>query len=495
LERLLRDSGVRVIIRELQNAPQLLQAWDLIEPAEGGYCFRVELLRQWLVKNKPLRRVQEELGRTEPVAESLYQAAVSLYRSRQLEQAIEPLRQAINLNPNHLQANELLVDILVAQGELTEARQFLESLYQYYPVAARPRLIQVVSLQAEKAGTLDEQLDLYNWLLKLEENQPDPALLNKIEQLTSLTQVRVIWYKQALEALQTRELENGKELLAKVVSIDPDYREAAFLLMNVSHINLRRLSPLNPLDYLRLLWWWFITPQQFKVHQEIFGKKHLYQLGVWLSITLFWLPLFLPTLALGLGLLPRTETAWSAITYLRLSGGMALVWFLESFLGSVVESFSVAVAGVVAARVAGAVAFVVVGVVAGVVAIVVVLGVAGGVVGGWTVVLAGGVAGGLVHAFVNRETAGDVVFSMVGLILLTMLPLAFVVACGVAGGQWGGLIFVGAFVIALRTVNESNDSLETGRPSWRARGALVVLLLAHAFIIWFSFLGGWQVFA
>jgi branched-chain amino acid transport system substrate-binding protein len=105
LERLLRDSGVRVIIRDLQNAPQLLQAWDLIEPAEGGYCFRVELLRQWLVKNKPLRWVQEELSRTEPVAESLYQAAVALSRSGQLEQAVGPLCQAINLNPNHLPAN------------------------------------------------------------------------------------------------------------------------------------------------------------------------------------------------------------------------------------------------------------------------------------------------------------------------------------------------------------------------------------------------------
>ncbi|MEN8215530.1 MAG: substrate-binding domain-containing protein [Pseudomonadota bacterium] len=32
LEHLLYESGVRVVIRELQNAPQLLQDWDLIEP-------------------------------------------------------------------------------------------------------------------------------------------------------------------------------------------------------------------------------------------------------------------------------------------------------------------------------------------------------------------------------------------------------------------------------------------------------------------------------
>lgn len=76
LEGMLRGSGVRVLIRELQNAPQLLKEWDILEPADGGYRFRVELLRRWIVEHKPLIRVQEELDHVEPVAESLYQAAL-----------------------------------------------------------------------------------------------------------------------------------------------------------------------------------------------------------------------------------------------------------------------------------------------------------------------------------------------------------------------------------------------------------------------------------
>jgi hypothetical protein len=52
LEKRLHESG----IRELQNALHLLQEWDLLEPADnGGYRFRVELLRRWITKNKPLR--------------------------------------------------------------------------------------------------------------------------------------------------------------------------------------------------------------------------------------------------------------------------------------------------------------------------------------------------------------------------------------------------------------------------------------------------------
>ncbi len=72
LERLLHDSGVRIVIRELQDAPRLLQEWDLIEPADGGYRFRVELLRRWLAEYKPLRRVQEELDRVDLVIGSFY---------------------------------------------------------------------------------------------------------------------------------------------------------------------------------------------------------------------------------------------------------------------------------------------------------------------------------------------------------------------------------------------------------------------------------------
>ncbi|KHD09621.1 hypothetical protein PN36_33700 [Candidatus Thiomargarita nelsonii] len=50
---------------------------------------------------------------------------------------------------------------------------------------------------------------------------------------------------------------------------------------------------------------------------------------------------------------------------------------------------------------------------------------------------------------------------------------------GVAGG--------GAIVV--------KNSLKTGTPSLLARLAFLLLLAAHLFLIWFSFLGGWRLFA
>ncbi|MEM0922410.1 MAG: hypothetical protein AAGI13_05155, partial [Pseudomonadota bacterium] len=120
LEDRLHEAGVRVVIRDLQEAPAKLQDWDILEPSGEDLQFRVELLRRWLVTYKPLHRVQEVLNHLEPVAQSLYDAALGLYRSQNLDGAVAPLLQAVGLNPNHLGANQLLADVLISQQQLPE---------------------------------------------------------------------------------------------------------------------------------------------------------------------------------------------------------------------------------------------------------------------------------------------------------------------------------------------------------------------------------------
>jgi len=200
LERLLHDSGVRVLIRELQSAPDLLQKWDLIEPTDGGYRFRVELLRRWIAEQKPLSRVQEELDYIEPVAENLYQAALGLYQGRQLEGAVDLLRRAIALNPNHVRANQLLADILLAQGDTGEAVEFLQRLYEYQPAAARPRLVQALLAQAQEAATEDEQLHFYEQVLDLDAVQPEAAAGK-----------RRVWKRRGDSALESGDLDAALE--------------------------------------------------------------------------------------------------------------------------------------------------------------------------------------------------------------------------------------------------------------------------------------------
>ena len=171
LEKLLQESGVRILVGELQDAPRLLQEWDLIQPDEDGYRFRTELLRRWIAERKPLNRVQEELDQIEPVAENLFQAAYTMFQGKNFEEATPLLRQAIGLNPNHTRATEVLSQILLAEGDVDAALVLLRSLYQYNPAAARPRLIQALLTQTKGTQGGEELRVLYEEILEIDPQQ------------------------------------------------------------------------------------------------------------------------------------------------------------------------------------------------------------------------------------------------------------------------------------------------------------------------------------
>jgi len=224
LERILRDGGVRIIIRELQNAPQLLQDWDLLEPADGGYVFRVELLRQWIENNRPLKRVQQEMDRVQPLAENLYNAASSYYEDGDLKEAETTLRQALRANPNHIRANELLAELLISQDRLGEARDLLEKLLENAPSSARPRLIQVYLTQAGQAAEEKTRLELFEKVLGLDNSQPEArAGLDKINQLAQEEKELVYRFVEGRQALQRGEWTKARESLLWVVQTRPEY--------------------------------------------------------------------------------------------------------------------------------------------------------------------------------------------------------------------------------------------------------------------------------
>ncbi len=516
LERLLHESGVRVVIRELQNAPQLLQDWELIEPADGGYRFRVELLRCWIAENKPLRRVQEELDRIEPVAESFYQAALGLYRGGQLDQAIVSLRQAVSLNPNHVGANQLLADILLVQGQVVEALQLLEPLYKYQPTAARPRLVQVYLALAQVVEGYDEQLAFYEHVLELDPTQPEAAVGRQ-------------------RILATRE--------------------------KTPHLSAR-----NPLDNLRLLWWVLVTPQRLRAYRLVFGEREVRVVGSWLFSTLIWLPFFVLTLALGLRLLPCMGDAFLPRTpFLVLTLWVILIcWALLGYrfrmynlldlksivertvarhLESIVErivarGFSETPASSIMAWVLGFAALLSAGVILWIAILILILFLAT-MSGTFISIVASDILGSLALAvafYVALGVASGAAFGMGDRVLIYVATtLTFLMLIGVAGAiesqmpsdvalriadvtasipaSWAYMQRVGRMVvlriasvtaiitaiivtgsIAFGVATSTKKGLETGRPSSLTQVAFVLLMLAHVFIIWFSFLGGWRVF-
>jgi AAA+ ATPase superfamily predicted ATPase len=173
LEKWLYDNGIRVFIRQLQNAPRLLQDWDLLEYRDDGYYFKIELIRRWIKENKTLHIIADNLDHIDPIAENLFQRALNSYKDEKFSTSINRLNEALNSNPNHLKAQQLLADILLTQGQFKRARQHLETLYHYKPLAARSRLIQVLLKLAESSNNEDKQVQLYEQVLSLEPTQAE----------------------------------------------------------------------------------------------------------------------------------------------------------------------------------------------------------------------------------------------------------------------------------------------------------------------------------
>ena len=495
LTRILNEAGVGIVMRELRNAPRLLQEWDILAPADGGYRFRVEMLRRWIEAHKPLSRVQDELDRLNPVAENLYQAARGLYQSGQWEPAVDLLQQALEVNPNHLGAQELLAEAYLAQGNLDEAQKVLEGLHDLAPQRARPRLKQVYLQRAEQAADDEQRLAWYEKVLALYSEDPQareglqalwqargeqalakgdlaaaskafaqaltygetPLLRQKLEEVQTqqrqqaveagLREVRRLeeaqaypeayeklqtlaktysqardWtpelerlerlsrlealYRQALAHLEAGEREPAQRLLAQVIALDPAYREAARYLYVALHQEdpvevarergrlaaslkqaqqalaqgkkgmeeqerrrglektsetqglgkqetlhgdqettqsptprprMPRLSPWNPRDYLRLLWWILVTPQALQRYREQYGQDAERAVGGRLAYTLILWPSLIPAWGLALGVLPRQAGAWAPDTYIGWAAGLGGLWLLVMFLFDILE--------------------------------------------------------------------------------------------------------------------------------------------------------------
>ncbi len=632
LRRILSESGVSILIRELQNAPQLLQKWDILEPADGGYCFRVELLRRWIAENKPLSRTQDELDRINPVADNLYQAGRGMFESGNPDEAAGFLQQALKLNPSHLGALELAGEIHLLQGDLDAAQETLETLLDLSPGRARARLKQIYLKRAESTEDEEDQLAWYGKILAFYPQDPDAtqgkadiaARRRKRYQQSALAEIEELERKQqfaaALEKAQAlqKEFPEEKDLAAtverlerkarlgglhreardaleqgdpatairrlqEIIALEPAYQKgqaAADLYKAVTGEDIpemkaalenlqqamkiekvlstegekqraalskekknlqaeiqtlqekvenlqkamekqkavatqikkqhtsRRLSPWNPLDYLRLLWWSLVTPAQLKAYQEQYRGGSLRAVGNRLAYTLAFLPLFLPALGLGLGLLPRTPEAEFAPTYLWLALGISLIWLFLLALADILEDadgWVFVVAGVMAFVVAGIVAFVVaVGVavgVAGDVAFVVASVIAFVVAGVVAFVVAGGVAGGVAFgvavgvAIVVDEDWGKKWWATFLILTLSLGSLGWGIGAALTGasfwsGLWSGIIASiassAAFGVAVGMASGVDDNIEDARSS---RWALMLLTLSLGTLTFFN-LGG-----
>lgn len=172
LIEILNSSGVRLILRELELAPETLVEWGLLREVKDGYCFVVPLLRRWVAVHRPLTRVKDELDRIDKHAESLFQAAQSYFGQGLLADAELQLKRAIDSNPNHLKAMLLLGKVLFEGDRIAEAVKILQLAYDYDQSASKAELIKVLLILADRQFTDHEKLYNYERVLVIDPKQP-----------------------------------------------------------------------------------------------------------------------------------------------------------------------------------------------------------------------------------------------------------------------------------------------------------------------------------
>ncbi|MDM8561073.1 hypothetical protein, partial [Candidatus Parabeggiatoa sp. HSG14] len=245
----------------------------------------------------------------------------------------------------------------------------------------------------------------------------------------------------------------------------------------------KQLSPFNPFNYLRLLWWILVKPQQLSVYRKAFGETDEKRIANWLVSTLIWFPLLVPILALGLKKVPYSTNAWLPKTYLLFSIFLIIGWLLTGWLRTN-KNVAVGVAISIAISIAIGVAIGGVGIVAGV-------GMDGVAIGVAIIcaVLVAAVVAVAIEIDIAVVVAGVVVIGVaVGVAVGIALDMADFVVAFVAGGIVG---FVIGFVVdAVTNVvgNTTERSLKTGTPSTLARLAFLLLIIAHSFLIGLPFI-------
>jgi tetratricopeptide (TPR) repeat protein len=267
LLKILQQHGIRILIRELELAPETLVKWELMGEVDGGYYFFIEMIRRWVAKTKQLPKVKEELDRIDPLADLHFLIGERHYLASQHSDAADELRRAINLNPDHVKARVLLGEVLREQGKLHQAVEVLEEAFHRDEDQTRFRLLQALlgyGQELETQNDLDGALVVYERVLGilpeeqvaeerrraiwkhrgdvlLTAGEVDAALeaykqakddesVSKILERIRTEEKLARLYEQGLAALNRDKWAEAEEILKEVVYIQPDYQDAVELL-------------------------------------------------------------------------------------------------------------------------------------------------------------------------------------------------------------------------------------------------------------------------
>ncbi|KPA12526.1 hypothetical protein MHK_007262 [Candidatus Magnetomorum sp. HK-1] len=154
IEQSLNETRTSLFFDRLKNAIQMLEIWQIISQNSDGYAIKCSFISEWIRKVHPVQTILEDINYLPQVSDYLFQAAYQLFQINRIDDAIQVGQHIINIHPEHIEANQMVADIMITQDRCIEAQKILENLYQINSEAAKSRLIHALKIQAEALESL-----------------------------------------------------------------------------------------------------------------------------------------------------------------------------------------------------------------------------------------------------------------------------------------------------------------------------------------------------
>ena len=154
IEQYLNKNLTSLYYDRLKNAIQMLEIWQFLNQDSNGYAIKCSFMAEWIRRVYTVQTIIEDTNYLPQVSDSLFQAANQLFKINRIDDAIKVGQHIININPEHIEANQMVADIMIKQDRCMEAQKILENLYNINSEAARSRLINALKIQVEALEAL-----------------------------------------------------------------------------------------------------------------------------------------------------------------------------------------------------------------------------------------------------------------------------------------------------------------------------------------------------
>ncbi|MGD1997260.1 MAG: tetratricopeptide repeat protein, partial [Anaerolineae bacterium] len=165
----LRKHKVRISEEEVGTAILNLVARDVLA---GEYGFTVDLMRHWMLQNRPMERVVDELAEKHPIAVRFSQIAVEYREQGELDRALESYQSALDAAPDYIPAHLGVAEIHHERGAWPEAAAAYQRILELddEQIQARMGLCEAMLAlgdTAREAGDTAGALERYQQVLEI----------------------------------------------------------------------------------------------------------------------------------------------------------------------------------------------------------------------------------------------------------------------------------------------------------------------------------------